>query len=78
MGGEQLYKVIHKFAHIGAPAKAHLGNARLKQMPGIQGDQIAVGTGVIGHLRDDTNAQTQTHIGLDHIGIGGGKHHPWF
>ena len=44
-------------------------------MAGVQGHEVGVGAGFVGHVGDDADAQAQPHIGLDHVRIDGGQHH---
>ena len=74
MRREGLDEVAHEAAQEGAAAETDLGHAGLEQLAGIQGHQVVVVL-VHRHVRHDAHAQPEAHVGLDHVGIGGGEHH---
>ena len=74
--GKILDEFIHIAAQEGALAASDTGDAASEQVAGIQRHQVLVLLLVVGHGRYNAYPQAQPHIGLDDVGIGGGKHHP--
>ena len=75
MRGKLLDEVAHEAAQEGAAAEADLGHTGFEQLAGIQYNQIGVELGIHSHSRNDPDTQPKPHIGLDHVGIGGGEDH---
>ena len=70
-------KVVHIASQESPLTEADLSDARLKQLTGIQSHQIRILYRIHRHTGDDTNPNSKTHVGLDHVGVCGGKGNPW-
>src|SRR6187551_68566 len=75
MRRELLDKVIHESTQESAASETNFGHTRLKQVAGIQGDQITIGCIVVCHAGDDPYAQTKTDVSFDNVSIGSSKYH---
>src|SRR5690606_39785966 len=64
MWREQLDEFVHEPAQESAATESDFGDARRKQMAGIESNQIAVELRLIGHMGDDADTQAETHIGF--------------
>ena len=75
MGGDRANEFILVPAQVGIASDPQISRTGREQVRRIQHRQIAVALRVVGHLRQQADAQPELHVGLDHIRVDGGQRH---
>ena len=71
--GEQFDEVVSVAAQVFVLAYRDARGAGLEQVPGVHHAQMLVALRDEGHLRQYSDAQSQFHIGLDHVRVDRGQ-----